>query len=251
MSRVQSIARAFDVLAALADGPAGVTEVAARTGLAKSTAARMLATLEAEGAAEQSTDDARYRLGPRIVSLAAGLRPTRGLVAIARPDLEALAAATGEAAGLSVPDGRTVHYVDQVDSPNPVAVRDWTGARLPMHVVSAGQVFLAHLAGPALSRYLAGPLEAFAPRTLTAAPALLERLRDVRRDGFAWVRDEYAEGISSVAAPVAGEDGEVVAAIHVHGPSYRFPPTGREAEIAEAVVAAAARIGARLRGARA
>jgi DNA-binding IclR family transcriptional regulator len=248
MSRVQSIERAFDVLTALADGPVGVTEVAARTGLAKSTAARLLAALEAEGAAEQLPGDTRYRLGTRIVSLAAGLRPTRGLVAIAHPDLQALAAATGEAAGLSVPDGRTVHYVDQVASPNPVAVRDWTGSRLPMHVVSSGQVFLAQLAGPALSRYLAEPLERFTPRTLTDAAALLERLREVRREGYAWVRDEYAEGISSVAAPVPGPDGEVVAAVHLHGPSYRFPEPGTEAPVGQAVVAAAARIGARLRG---
>ena len=250
MSRVQSIERAFAVLAVLADGPAGVTEIAERAGLAKSTAARIIDSLEREGAVEQVPDGTHYRLGPRLVSLSAGLRPTRGLVATAHPDLEALAGATGEAAGLSVPDGRTVHYVDQVDSPNPVSVRDWTGSRIPMHAVSSGQVFLAHLAGPALSRYLAQPLEGFTPRTLTDAGALLERLRDVRRDGVAWVRDEYAEGISSVAAAVAGPDGEVIAAVHVHGPSYRFPPAGGADAIAAAVAEAAARIGARLRSVR-
>jgi DNA-binding IclR family transcriptional regulator len=117
-----------------------------------------------------------------------------------------------------------------------------------MHAVSSGQVFLAHLPGPALSRYLAAPMEPFTPRTLTDASALLERLRDVRRDGFAWAREEYAEGITSVAAPIAGPDGEVVAAVHVHGPAYRFPRPGTEGDVERAVVAGAARIGARLRG---
>ena len=248
MSRVQSIERAFAVLAALADGPVGVTDVAERAGLAKSTAARLLAALVAEGAVEQVPGETRYRLGSRLVSLTAGIRPMRGLVAIAHPDLEALADATGEAAGLSVPDGWTVHYVDQVDSPNPVQVRDWTGSRIAMHAVSSGQVFLAHLPGPALSRYLAQPLERFTASTITDAPALLERLRDVRRDGCAWVREEFAEGIASVAAPVAGPDGEVIAAVHVHGPSYRFPAPGTENVVARTVIAAAARIGARLRG---
>jgi DNA-binding IclR family transcriptional regulator len=98
-----------------------------------------------------------------------------------------------------------------------------------------------------LSRYLAEPLEAFTERTLTDAASLLERLRDIRRDGHAWVRDEYAVGISSVAAPIADARAEIVAAVHVHGPSYRFPVAGDEERIAAAVRAAAARIGARLR----
>jgi DNA-binding IclR family transcriptional regulator len=98
-----------------------------------------------------------------------------------------------------------------------------------------------------LSRYLAEPLERFTDRTLTHAPELLERLREVRRDGHAWVRDEYAVGISSVAAPIADARAEIVAAVHVHGPSYRFPAAGDEDRIAAAVRTAAARIGARLR----
>lgn len=248
MSRVQSIERAFAVLGALADGPVGVTDVAGRVGLPKSTAARMLASLEREGAVEQVPGETRYRLGPRIVALAAGLRDTRGLIAIAHPTLVALAGELGEAAGLSVPDGRAVHYIDQVDSPNPVQVRDWTGSRIPMHAVSSGQVFLAHLSASGLARFLAEPLESFTPRTLTDAGGLLERLRDIRRDGHAWVHEEFDEGIASIAAPVAGADGEIVAAVHVHGPTYRFPSTGSEATVAAAVRAAGARIGVRLRG---
>ena len=247
MSRVQSIERAFAVLSALADGPIGVTEVADRAELPKSTAARMLASLTREGVVEQVPGDTRYRLGGRIVSLAAGVAPTRNLVTLARPSLIELATAAGEAAGLSVIDGFAVHYVDQVNTTHQVQIRDWTGTRVPMHAVSSGQVFLAHLPAPTLSRYLAEPLEAFTPRTLTTAPTLLERLREVRREGHAWVREEYAIGISSVAAPVADARGELVAAVHVHGPSYRFPSAGSEAGIATAVRAAAARIGTRLR----
>jgi DNA-binding IclR family transcriptional regulator len=99
-----------------------------------------------------------------------------------------------------------------------------------------------------LARYLAEPLDAFTPRTLTDAPALLERLREIRRDGHAWVRDEFAVGITSVAAGVADARGELVAAVHVHGPTYRFPAQGSEEEIAAAVRAAAGRVGLRLRG---
>ena len=92
MSRVQSIERAFSVLAALTDGPIGVTEVADRVDLPKSTAARMLASLAREGAVEQVPGETRYRLGPRIEALATGLVATRSLVAVARPHLVELAA---------------------------------------------------------------------------------------------------------------------------------------------------------------
>lgn len=247
MSRVQSIERAFAVLGVLGEGPAGVTEVAARVGIPKSTAARMLVALAREGAVEQIPGDTSYRLGPRLGALATGVRPTRRLVAIAHPYLVELAARIGEATGLSVPEGSTMHYVDQVESPNPVQVRDWTGARIPMHAVSSGQVFLAHFPPPAISRFLAAPLERFTDATITDASGLLARLRDVRRQGYAWVREEFAPGITSVAAPVADADGEVVAAVHVHGPTYRFPAQGGDDQVAAQTVEAAAAIGARLR----
>ena len=144
MSRVQAIERAFVVLGTLGDGPLGVTEAAARAGLPKSTVARLLASLVAVGAVEQVPGGTAYRVGGRMVTLAAGGRPTRSLVAVARPHLVVLAGVAGEAAGLSIPDGYLVHYVDQVDSPHPVGVRDWTGTRLPMHAVSSGLVILAH-----------------------------------------------------------------------------------------------------------
>jgi DNA-binding IclR family transcriptional regulator len=246
---VQSIRRAFAVLRALADGPLGVSDVAAASHIPKSTAARLLSALTAEGAVEQVPGERRYRLGPDLLSIASGLGETWDIVAIARPTLVELAAELGEPAGVSIRDGWTVQYVDQVEppEPNPVQIRDWTGTRIPLHAVSSGQVFLAQLPAPVFARYLAERLEAFTPRTLTDAGSLMERLREVRRDGHAWVRDEYAVGISSVAAPIADARAEVVAAVHAHGPSYRFPAAGEEDRIAGAVRAAAARIGARLR----
>src|SRR5512146_1853871 len=105
MSRVQSIERAFAVLAALADGPIGVTEVAERASLPKSTAARLLASLAREGVVEQVPGATHYRLGQRLVTLAARIRPAGSLSGVARPSLAALAAIVGEAAGLSVADG--------------------------------------------------------------------------------------------------------------------------------------------------
>lgn len=247
LSRVQSIERAFAVLSALVDGPIGVTAVAEQVDLPKSTAARLLASLAREGAVEQIPGGTSYRLGARIVSLASGVIPTRGLIALARPVLVDLASATGEAAGLSVLDGFLVRYIDQVDTGHQVLVRDWTGSRLPIHAVSSGQVFLAHMAPSVVDRFLLGPLERFTPRTLVEPAALNERLRRIQLDGYVWGRDEFAEGINSVAAPIADAAGNVTAAVHVHGPAYRFPKAGAEREIAQRVLSAAGRISTRLR----
>lgn len=247
MSSIQSVKRAFDVLGSLGDGPLGVTQVADRAGLPKSTAARVLATLVSEGAVEQVPGDTSYRLGPRLITLAAGFSLTRSLAAIARPMLIDLAEASGEAAGLAMPDGDLVHYIDQVDTMQPVLVRDWTGARIPLHAVSSGQVLLAFRTPAAIERYLERPMEGFTDRTLTDPDAVRERLREVRRQGCIWAMDEFEDGISSIAAPIADASGEVIAAVHVHGPSYRFPAAGSEASLAQLVLAGAARIAAGLR----
>src|SRR5579862_8320099 len=189
MSRIHSIERAFAVLGALMTGPSGVTEVAERAGLPKSTTARLLSALVTEGVAEQVPGERRYRLGARIATLASGMRAAGSLVPLARPHLVDLATAAGEAAGLSIPDGGLMHYVDQVDSPHPVGVRDWTGTRLPIHAVSAGLVVLAHASPADVDRYLARPLERFTPATVVDPTLIRERLRLAQRDGYAWTRD--------------------------------------------------------------
>ena len=185
------------------------------------------------------------RLGPRLAELSAAARPGRDLVALARPHLEELMRATGEAAGLSVADGYDVLYLDQVESPNPVQVRDWTGERVPMHAVSSGLVMLAAWPEAALADFLRREHPGLTSHTVIGPEAIRARLDDVRRQGFAWTCEEFAEGITSVAAPVRDRAGAVVAALHVHGPAYRFPGNrGLEAE--RAVVAAADRVGRRL-----
>jgi DNA-binding IclR family transcriptional regulator len=245
MSRVRAIDRALDVLAALAGGPLGVTDVAERARVPKSTAARMLATLLASDAVEQLPADSRYRLGPRILAMGGAIRAQADLVTVAHPHLVELAADVGEAAGLSVAEGFLVRYIDQVSTDHEVQVRDWTGTTAPMHTVSSGQVLLAQLSPAALARVLPDHLERLTPHTITEKAALRRRLHQVRRDGYAWVRDEFAEGITSVAVAITDQAGEVVAAVHVHGPSYRFPAPGDEAAIGSRVGLTASRIAVR------
>jgi DNA-binding IclR family transcriptional regulator len=241
MHVVQSIERAFGILRALAVAPAGISELAQVVDLPKSTVARILHTLEQVGAIDRIDGSGSYRIGSGIGELARSSDVTAALVVSVRPFLARLAGDLGEAAGFSIPEGHSMHYLVQVDSPNPIQVRDYTGVAVPMHVGSAGVVMMAHWPAEELDRYLARPLEQFTSTTVVDRSAVVDRLATVRRDGFAWVHGEFAEGLSSVAAPVYDGWRVMVGAITVHGPSYRFPGERDPTEVGSRVKRAADR----------
>jgi DNA-binding IclR family transcriptional regulator len=109
--------------------------------------------------------------------------------------------------------------------------------------VSSGLVLLAASPASRIATYLAQPLTRTTSRTMTQPTRLKRRLSTIRRDGFAWTVGEFDDGIASVAAPVVDGTGATVAAIHTHGPSYRFPGDRDADAIAAEVVAAARRLG--------
>lgn len=249
MSNVQSVERAFAILRCLGGGPAGVSDLAERVHLPKSTVSRLLSTLQELGAVEQAGAGGEYRVGSLVGEIAAGVQPGASLETIARPHLVELVEATGEAAGLSVLDGHDVFYLDQVTADTQVQMRDWTGERVAAHVTSSGFVLLAYADKATRDRFVARKLEHFTPKTVTKPAALRARLAAVATRGSTWVYGELDDEVNSVAAPIRNRSGTVVAAVHVHGPSYRFPADAASADRIEAlIVATADRISARLAG---
>jgi DNA-binding IclR family transcriptional regulator len=242
MATVESVARAIKIVEALAQSPAGLSETARRVGLPKSTVARLLATLEEMEAVERDEDGRMYRLGPVVKQLSSAAGGPAQLTAFARPYLESLTSLTGEAAGIAIPDGFTVHYVDQTEPTHPVQVRDWTGELIPMHVVASGLVVMAHWPLEQTHRYLSRDLERRTPNTVTDPDRILKRLAEIKENGHAWVYEEFVEGINSVAAPVLERNGLITAAIHVHGPAYRFPGRSDAHEIGRSVADSAQRL---------
>ena len=241
MTGVQSVDRAFAVLRSVATGGGGVSDIARRTGLAVSTTARLLGTLEAQGAVTREEPGPTYRIGPALTDLAATVDPAAGLVGRARAHLEMLVADVGESAGISIAaDERSVLYLDQVDGDQDVTLRDWTGEQLPLHVVSSGLVLLAGRTDAAVRAYARGGLERYTEHTVTASTELRHRIQRTRAEGYAWTVEEYSVGITSVAAPIRDATGAVVAALHVHGPSYRLRPEDRS--VARALMTVAARV---------
>lgn len=222
MSAVQSIERAFVVLEALAVAPAGITDLSARIELPKSTVARLLATLEGLDAVERG-EGGRYRIGLGLLHLAGAIDASAALASAVIPHLTGLANTLGEAAGFSVPTGYSIHYLAQIESPNAVQVRDYTGLKVPMHVGPSGLCMMSQWPKEDVDRYLKRPLEAYTNKTVIDPSKIRNRLQAIRGEGHCWVFEEFAEGLNSVAAPVADDAGRIVGALHVHGPSYRFP----------------------------
>lgn len=246
---VRSVDRAAALLLALGEshGEAGVTELARRLGLHKSTASRLLATLEKRGLVEQDGDSGKYRLGLVVIRLAERAEQTLDLRSIAMPELDRLARASRETTGIGILEGDRFLTVAQADGPNLVAMGDWTGRGAPLHSVAAGKVLLASLPEREIMRMVRRGLDRFTDRTITSLEPLLEELAKVRRRGYATAFGEYDASLNAIAAPVYDARGNVAAAVDVWGPSFRVTPA-RVPELAQMVRESAAAVSVRLGG---
>jgi DNA-binding IclR family transcriptional regulator len=191
-----------------------LTEIAHRADLALATAHRLVATLTAWGALERD-DSGGYHVGLRLYELAALAPRGIGLRQAAMPFLEDLYEATHENVHLAVRDGLEVVYIERISGRSAVGVRSQVGARWPLHATGVGLALLAH-GGPALQEQVCGQtLTAFTPFTVTDPERLRRMLADVRRAGCAVSDRQITDDALSVAAPVRGPRGDVVAAVSV------------------------------------
>jgi IclR family transcriptional regulator, acetate operon repressor len=216
---MKSADRALSILAAFADDrpELGVSELARELGMHKSTASRLLATLEARGLVRRAGD--RFTPGPELVRLGALAARGADLVATARPALRRLADETRETVNLAVREGDSVLNLHQVETSHFVGLTDWTGKKTPLHATANGKALLAWGAGrlPRERRRLTA-------RTIVGDSELRAELERTRRRGWAQAVEELEAGLNSVAAPVFDASGRCVAAVSVAGPSYRQPP---------------------------
>jgi DNA-binding IclR family transcriptional regulator len=223
---VTSVERAFRILRIVGDEPRTLSEVADAVGMPLSTASRFLGSLHGTGALARDADGV-YRIGPAISELAGREHTDPDLLGLAQPHLAALANLSGETSGIAAALDDSILHLGQtnLDLDSDVIVRDWTGFQAPMHSGCTGFVIMAWWPDARIDRYLAQPLEAFSADTMTDSSDIRERLRTIRDRGALWTTDEYAQGVTSVAAAIRDHTGAPVGSLHVHGPSYRFPDT--------------------------
>ena len=219
---VQSVDRALTILEVLARiGEAGVTEIAAELGVHKSTAFRLVATLEGHRLVEQTVDRGKYRLGVGLLRLAGATTARLDLVQEARPVCRQLAADTGETVNIAVLSESSALYLDQVAGSSALQPHNWVGQHIPLHATSNGKVLLSGLDDAALDEVL-GALSRYTSLTITRKSLLREELALVREQGYAVAVDELEVGLTAAAAPIRNAHGDVVASMSVSGPTFRL-----------------------------
>lgn len=222
---VASLQRGLAVVEILAAHPAGMTltEMAEAGGLTRAGARRFLLTLVEAGYATQS--GRVFRLSPRLLSVARAWVGNRSLWSFAEPFMRAVSQALNESCSAAVLSDQDVVYVARVGSTRILSVALHVGTRLPAWCTSMGRVLVAGLPDAGIDAFVArADLQPLTPKSTVDRPALAAAIRRARGDGYALVDEELELGLRSIAVPIRGAGGRVVAAINVPAQSARFSP---------------------------
>lgn len=248
--QVQVLGRALSILNLLsqAEGGMSLTEVAQATGLAGSTAHRLLTSLESERYVRFDPEPRLWSVGVQAFIAGSGFLKTRNVVQMARPHMRTLMERSGETVSLAVEDQGVAVYLSQVECREMMRSFARMGARVPLHCSGVGKALLSATGEGELARVLARyGLPPMTHRTLTKEDVLRADLVGIRERGYAIDDEEHAVGLRCVAAVVFNEHGDPACAISVAGPMARITDE-RMPHLGELVREAAGRITAEIGG---
>jgi IclR family acetate operon transcriptional repressor len=223
---VQALDRGLKILAIVAEGDAlSLSEIAAKSGIAASTAYRMLTTLAAHGMVEFDPDGQLWSVGVETYRMGSAFLRRRKLVDRARTVMQELMETTGETANLGVAEDDCVVFVSQVETHQAIRAFFRPGTRSSFHASGIGKAILAHLPAERVNAIVrkAG-LEAYTQKTLADPLSLARDLREIKARGWSIDDEERHPGMRCVAAAIFNEFGEPVAGISVSGPTVRVTP---------------------------
>ena len=246
-ARLSSVANSIRLLTSFSgdEDELGITTLAGRLRLAKSTVHRLAATLTSAGFLEQNAETGRYRLGVALFELGALVRRRMDVANEARPKLRELLDKTGETVQLGIVDHFSVLYVYEMESPRAIRMAAAVGGRAPLHCTAVGKVLLAFQTPEYVKEVVQQGLTAYTPRTVTRREALLDMLDEVRQREHAVDDEESESGLRAVAAPVRNHTGSVIAAVGVAAPVQRMSKKTMQTCV-PGVMATAAAVSARL-----
>ncbi|SDE07242.1 IclR family transcriptional regulator [Sporomusa acidovorans] len=236
---LQSVDNALQILELFSGNVAelGVTDVSKLLGLGRSTAHRLLSTLENRAFVEQNPVTGKYKLGMKIVNIGANKLSRLNIIKECHPCLEALSSETGEATHLALYSRGEITFVDQVRR-NPAVMSSIIGSRMPAYITGTGKILLAFLADAEVEKYLQNVhLQPYTATTIADRDQLKEHLKEIREQGYGEDQQESEEGLVCFAAPVRDRTGKVVAAISISGAASRM--NARKEELVNKVKTAA------------
>jgi IclR family transcriptional regulator, pca regulon regulatory protein len=199
-----------------------ISQLSVKTGLSRAAVRRCLYTLTKLGFAG-AEDGSRYSLRPRMLTLSHTYTSSNTLSTAAQPILERMSTTLRESFSVATLDGEDIIYIARTQVNRVMAVDLHIGSRLPAYCTSMGRVLLAYLPTEQLEQYLAkAVLTPHTSRTITSVEKLRLALRNVRRNGYALVDQEYEVGLRSLAVPVYAPSGRVVATVNLSGNAPRL-----------------------------
>jgi IclR family pca regulon transcriptional regulator len=199
-----------------------ISQLSVKTGLSRAAVRRCLYTLTKLGFAG-AEDGSRYSLRPRMLTLSHTYTTSNTLSTAAQPILERMSAALRESFSVATLDGEDIVYIARTQVSRVMAVDLHIGSRLPAYCTSMGRVLLAYLPTEQLEQYFAkAVLTPHTTRTIISVEKLRLALRNVRRNGYALVDQEYEVGLRSLAVPVYSASGRVVATLNLSGNAPRL-----------------------------
>jgi IclR family transcriptional regulator, KDG regulon repressor len=222
--RLSSVATAIRLLKAFSEDEVeiGISALARRLGLAKSTVHRLAVTLVSEGMLEQDRENGKYQLGIALFRLGALVRRRMNVSSEARPYLFDLREKINESVHLAILDETEIMYVYNLEGTHAIRMRSDIGVRKPAYCTAEGQAILAFQPDDIIERVIAAGLTARTPKTITNAEKFVRELASTRQRGCA-IEDEESEiGMISIAAPIRDDSGDVVAAVGIAGPVTRL-----------------------------
>jgi DNA-binding IclR family transcriptional regulator len=245
--RLSSVATATRLLKAFSEDEVeiGISTLARRLGVAKSTVHRLAVTLVSEGMLEQDRENGRYQLGVALFRLGALVRRRMNVSNEARPYLFDLRDKIDETVHLAILDGTEIMYVYNLESTQAIRMRSDIGVRKPAHCTAEGQAILAFQPQEVIDRVIEAGLTPRTPKTITSPEKFLKALGAVRQRGCAIEDEESEVGMVCIAAPIRNDAGEVVAALGIAGPVMRLAKKTVAAFVPH-VIASAGQISTRL-----
>jgi DNA-binding IclR family transcriptional regulator len=222
--RLSSVATAIALLKQFSaeEHEIGVSGLARRLGVAKSTVHRLAQTLVSEGMLEQNTENEKYRLGIALFGLGALVRRRMNLSSEARQDLFVLRQATNETVQLAILDHAEIMYVYNLESTQAIRVNSDIGVRKPAFCTANGRAILAFQPDEMQQAVIAHGLAPRTPKTDTDPASLRKVLTEVRQRGYAIEDEESEVGMRAIAAPIRSAGGRVVGSVGVAGPVQRL-----------------------------
>lgn len=238
--------RSFCILERLAEEQGiGVSALAVDLSLSKSTVHNHLQTLRKLGYVVKAGDE--YRLGLQFLGLGDRARQRHDLYHVAKPETDNLVEAVGERAQVMVEENGVGIYIYQSLADQAVRTDSHIGTIVNLHATAVGKSYLAHLPEEELEAIFDGSeLGAQTPNTLTEAESLRTELKEIRQQGYSFNDEERTVGMRAVGAPIlADDDGRVLGAISVSGPTTRMNGSWYHKEVPDMVTQSARVIGIR------